>query len=82
MLDNRSATLSNSNCSCQSRACVNKILAVLAIALALVVGGILGAQFVTTVIEAIIPLAIFAIGLLLAIILIYFFARCKCRLDD
>ncbi len=82
MLDNRSADFSNNNCSCQARACVNRILAVLAIALALVVGGILGALFAATVIGAIIPLVIFAVGLLLAIILIYFFARCKCRLDD
>ena len=82
MLENRSANSSRYNCSCQSRTCVNIVLGVLAVALALVVGAIIGAQFVTTIIEAIIPLAIFAIGLLLAIILFFIFTRCICRLDD
>ena len=82
MLDNRSANTAIYECTCQARACVNKILSVLAVVLGLLVGAILGVSFVTTIVEALIPLIIFAIGVFLAIILIYFFVRCKCRSND
>ncbi len=80
MFDDRCS--SSNYCSCQTRACVNRVLAILAIVLALVVGAIFGAMMVTMVVEALIPLAIFAIGLLLAIILIYLFVRCRCREEE
>lgn len=82
MLDNRITDAATYGCTCRTRTCVNVILAVLAIVLALVVGAILGAVFAAAITAAIVPLAIFAVGVLLAIILIYFFVRCKCRAND
>ncbi len=79
MYDDRCSGRNATECSCATRFCVNRVLAVLAIALALVVGAILGAMFVTTIVEAMIPLAIFAIGLALAIVLILIFFGCRCR---
>ncbi len=79
MYDDRCSCTNTAECSCATRFCVNRVLAVLAIALALVVGAILGAMFVTTIVEAMIPLVIFAVGLALAIVLILIFFGCRCR---
>ena len=79
MLDNRSSNTTNYTCTCGFRSCVNKILSVLAVALALVVGAVIGATRTATIVEALIPLEIFAVGLALAIVLIFFFVLCKCR---
>ena len=43
---------------------------------------ILNGKKVATIIEAMIPLIIFAIGLFIAILLILIFAFCKCRIDE
>ncbi len=66
-------------CSCATRFCVNRVVAILAIALALLVGAILGTFLASTFIQAIIPLIIFAVGILLAIVLIYVFFGCRCK---
>ncbi len=81
MLENRYTDTAN-DCTCAARSCVNKILAVLAIGLALIVGLIIGVTATATIVEALIPLEIFAIGLALAIVLIFFFGRCRCRTKD
>ena len=69
-------------CSCAVRTCVARIVGILAIILGVVVGLIVGAMGVATIIEAMIPLIIFAIGLFIAILLILIFAFCKCRIDE
>ena len=79
MLYNRCVSGNASECSCLTRFCVNRVVAILAIFLALVVGAIIGTMFASTIIEAMIPLIIFAIGLALAIVLIYVFFACKCE---
>ena len=75
---NRCGCSEVAECSCATRLCVNRVVAILAIALALLVGAILGTYFASTFIEAIIPLIIFAVGILLAIVLIYVFFGCRC----
>lgn len=78
MFNNRCINGNSTECSCLTRLCVNRVVAILAIALALLVGAILGTFFASTFIEAIIPLIIFAVGVLLAIVLIYVFFGCRC----
>lgn len=82
MLDNRCVTTTSNDCSCRVRMCVNKVICILGFVLALVVGAIIGSQFAVAVLIALIPLIIFAITLLLAIFLIWFFVRCKCNQDE
>lgn len=76
---NRCGCNDAAECSCATRFCVNRVVAILAIVLALLVGAILGTMFASTIIEAMIPLIIFAIGVLLAIVLIYVFFGCRCK---
>ncbi len=79
MLENRCINGNSTECSCLTRFCVNRVIAVLAIILALLVGAIVGAFIAAGIIAAIVPLVIFAVGILLAIVLILVFFGCRCR---
>ena len=79
MLDNRCLNENYSGCSCNARLCVLKVLGILAFLVAFLGGAIAGAYASTFVTGAIVPIAIFAIILLIAIVLTLIYEACKCK---
>lgn len=79
MLDNRCLNSNNGGCNCAARFCVMRVLAILTILLAFVVGVIVGAFVCKLVLYSLVPIVIFALILFIAIALILFYSVCRCR---